>query len=385
MDELRPFIPFPDSAARRRLSPETIDSMGELWTTLCYALLGLSDKDFRSTAKNDDEPIEAFLLNFVEEVAQDGVGGLGTRPAQLLKAVFQLSKKLLTTPSPPPQLLAFPFIADFAKIFPKKHTTSVISRLFQEHTVAVESSLSSLKKLLIPHLDAGIKGDLKLVEAQLVRLNPLLHISPEACTLFLAGSDFVDGLVTCYRVMNPPLRKAIITTMYLCLVGLLETEPPKLSMLGDQLYALTLAADAHKAGPINANDSSVSDLVTNTPLLKLILRKTEATGVASDNLKKRITALESFKSGAMVRPKRLKRRKVDKGKVKATQNEVDAEMHVHRMSQITQVQDLFPDLGAGFVSRCLEEYGEDVELVVANLLGESLPAQLANADRTEPL
>lgn len=335
--------------------------------------------------KNDDEPVEQFLSKFVEEVAQHGVGGLGNRSTQLLKAVFQLSRKLLATPPPPPELLTFPFIADFAKIFPKKHVTPVISRLFQEHTVAVESSLSSLKKLLIPHLDSGIKGDLKLVEAQLVRLNPLLFNSSEACTLFLAGSDFFDGLVTCYRVMNPPLRKVIITTMYLCLVGLIETEPLKWSMLSDQLYALKSAADAHKAGPINANDSLVSDLVTNTPLLKLILRKAEATGVATESLKKRITALESFKTGAMVRPKRLKRRKLDKGKVKETQSEVDAEMHVHRMSQITQVQDLFPDLGAGFVSRCLEEYGEDVELVVANLLGESLPAQLANADRAEPL
>jgi activating signal cointegrator complex subunit 2 len=156
-------------------------------------------------------------------------------------------------------------------------------------------------------------------------------------------------------------------------------------MLSDELYALKEAADAHKAGPLNVNDSLVPELVTSTPLLKILLRRAEDSGAATDNLKKRITALESFKKGAMVRPKRLVRRKVDKGKGKETQQDVDADIHVHRMSQITQVQDLFPDLGAGFVAKCLDEYGDDVEQVVANLLGESLPPHLASADRSEPL
>ena len=383
MANLPPFVPFPESAWRQHLSSQEWNSLVAAWTTLCYALLSLSDKDFKAAVSND-ESVVAFLSSFTEEVAKDGPGALGSHSTQLLKAVFQLTSKLLTT-TPPPQTLGFPFLADFAKIFPKRLTTPLISQLFQRHNAAVEASLSSLKKLLIPHLDSGIKGDLKLVEARLIRLNPLLHVSSDACTLLLAGSDFFDGLVTCYRVMNPPLRKVIITTIYLCLVGLVEAEPPKWSMMSDELYALKSAADAHKAGPINANDSLVPDLVTNTPLLKLISRKAETTGAATDSLKKRITALESHKSGAMVRPKRLVRRKVDKGKGKETQYEMDAEMHVHRMSQITQVQDLFPDLGAGFVSRCLEEYGEDVELVVASLLSESLPAHLANADRAEPL
>jgi activating signal cointegrator complex subunit 2 len=76
---------------------------------------------------------------------------------------------------------------------------------------------------------------------------------------------------------------------------------------------------------------------------------------------------------------------LDKGKGKITQQEVNADIHVHKMSQITQVQDLFPDLGSGFVSKCLDEYGEDVEQVVANLLSETLPPHLANADRSESL
>jgi len=55
------------------------------------------------------------------------------------------------------------------------------------------------------------------------------------------------------------------------------------------------------------------------------------------------------------------------------------------MSLISQVQDLFPDLGSGFVMKLLNQYDEDVEEVISHLLEGSLPAHLESADRTEQL
>ena len=134
------------------------------------------------------------------------------------------------------------------------------------------------------------------------------------------------------------------------------------------------------------NDSLVAELVTSSPILKVLLRRIEKSGPSLSGLKNRITALEEFKKGPMVKPKRLVRRKTDlKGKGKESAADVHAEMHVHRVGLISQVQDLFPDLGDGFISKCLDEYDEDVEQVVANLLGESLPPHLASADRAEQL
>ncbi|KAI7526160.1 hypothetical protein KC331_g17121, partial [Hortaea werneckii] len=72
---------------------------------------------------------------------------------------------------------------------------------------------------------------------------------------------------------------------------------------------------------------------------------------------------------------------VNKGKNKA--ENVDGELHVHRMSLVTQIQDLFPDLGSGFVLRLLDEYGDDVEQVTAHLLDDSLAPHLRNLDRSE--
>ncbi|KAH6606031.1 activating signal cointegrator 1 complex subunit 2 [Trichoderma cornu-damae] len=381
MVSLPPFAPFPKASWRQHMSAQDWDALSEAWIALSQAYLSLDDSAFQRAAAND-EALAVFVSTFVEEAATES--GAKTMTSRLLKTIFRLVSRLLAA-SPPPRLLDVGFLAGFARVFPKKHTAPLLSQLFAAHATPIESSLLSLKKLLIPQLDAGTKGDVRLVELELTRLNPLLHASPNACILLLAGSDFFDGLVTCFQVMNPPLRKAIVTSVYLCLIGLIEAEPPKWSMVGDQLYAIQVAAEAHRKGPLNPNDSLAADLVTNTPILKALLRKVESSPAAPSNLKNRITTLESFKTGIIVRPKKLVKRKVDKGKGREAAEDVYAEVHVHRVSQIAHVQDIFPDLGAGFIAKCLNEYGDDVEQVIANLFDETLPSHLATADRSETL
>jgi activating signal cointegrator complex subunit 2 len=219
-------------------------------------------------------------------------------------------------------------------------------------------------------------------------MNHLIHTSPHVAAFFLTGSDFLDGLISCFKIMNPPLRKVIIATTYLCLIGLTEGDSPKYSMLADQLYSLKAAADAHKAGPLNAKDSMIAELVTVTPILKQVQHRLEHSEIGPTRTKPVITALEGYrKPGTSIRPKRLIRRKIDKGKDVMVKDQVDVhgEMRVHRMSQVSQIQDLFPDLGSGFVSQLLDEYGDDTEQVIAHLLEDSLPPHLAGADRTKEL
>ncbi|KAH0493040.1 hypothetical protein TgHK011_007963 [Trichoderma gracile] len=385
MSSLPPFAPFPKASLRQHISPDEWEALSEAWIALSQAYLELDDSAFKKEA-TDDSSLTTFVSTFVEEAAAESdAKTIASSSPRLFRTTFHLTSRVLTASPPPPRLLDAHFLAGLARIYPKKLTAPLLARLFSSHAAPIESSLLSLKKLLIPHLDAGSKGDLKVVERELKHLNPLLHASPDACMLLLAGSDFFDGLVTCFRVVNPPLRKTIITTVYLCLVGLTEVEPPKWSMISDQLYAIQVAAEAHKKGPLNPNDSLGADLVKNTPILKTLLRKVETSTSAPSNIKNRITALESYKTGIIVRPKKLVKRKLDKGKGREAPEDVHAEMHVHQMSQIAHVQDLFPDLGAGFIVKCLDEYHDDVEQVIANLIDETLPPHLATADRSEPL
>ena len=308
-----------------------------------------------------------------------------SKTQQLRKQCYLLSYRLLDVDPVPQSLLCWEFLADVSKIYGQRHGSKITELAWKKNSSHVEISLGSIKACLIKDLEAGLKGDLKRAESHLKQLNHLLHASPETAAYFMAGSDFLDALISCYKLMNPPLRKAIISTIYLCLIGLTEGEKPRFSSLVDQLYSLKTAAEAHKAGPTNVNDSLVAELVTVTPILKQIQQRIEASGSGSSRAKSVLTALEGFKkAGGTQRPARLLKRKVNKGKGVAKDNR-SSHVHVHQMSLITQVQDLFPDLGSGYIVKLLDEYKDNIEQVISHLLEDSLPPHLQNADRSEEL
>ncbi|KAJ1326140.1 activating signal cointegrator complex subunit 2 [Microdochium nivale] len=386
---LPPLAPFPDSQWRGRIPASEWESCLSIWVALIEAYLSRPDSVFAKTTAQD-ESILPFLLPLVKEVAASGASTLGTSVAAgtLLRQVYRLSATLLRSPQTPPDLLQWDFLADFCRVFPRKRTASVLAHVFSRKRNTPEVSLQALKKTLITGLDAGIKGDLVIVEARLKRLNHLLHASPAAASFFMAGTDFLDGLISCYNIMNPPLRKAIITTTYLCLAGLTDDEHPNYPLLNEQLYSLKAAADAHKAGPTNANDSMVPELITTTPILKHVLQQLDKAGNTAARIKSIVTSLESYrKPGGMARPKKFVKRKIGKGKgvMDVARDPEFQEMRVHRVSQISQIQDLFPGLGSGFVSQLLDEYDNDSEQVVAHLLEEDLPPRFSSMDRSKEL
>ena len=382
------FALFPISAWRDQLPPDEWVACLNAWLALIDSHLSLSDSDFATSVK--DESLQAFLTSFTREVALGGVAILGSSSSakKLLKDCFRLATRLLQSQSPPSGLTQWEFLADLGHAYGKKKVEPLTESLSAASKGHLDSSLAVLKKFLIKNLDAGLDGgDLKGIEERLERVNDLILVSPPVAEFFLAGSDFVDALISCYRITNPPLRRALISTTYLCLTGLAEGQ--KMSALTDHLYSLKAAADSHKASTLNVNDSLVAELVTSTPLLQRLQRKLEETSTASNRAKSVLTELATFKKpgGGMSKPKRLIRRKVDKGKGLAEFDEAQAqqEIHIHRMSQISQVQDLFPDLGTGFVAKLLDEYSSNPEEVIAHLLDDSLPPHLQTANRGEEL
>ncbi|KAG2231547.1 hypothetical protein INT48_005050 [Thamnidium elegans] len=55
---------------------------------------------------------------------------------------------------------------------------------------------------------------------------------------------------------------------------------------------------------------------------------------------------------------------------------------VETTSKISQVHDLFPDLGDGFIEACLEANNNDVEVVIMQLLEDKLPVSVSGLDRS---
>jgi activating signal cointegrator complex subunit 2 len=387
--KLPAFALFPIATWRDQLLPDEWVACLDAWLALIDSHLSLSDAEFLAVSQKDNS-VQAFLTSFTREVALGGVGVLGSSPSakRLLKNSLALTTRLLQSSSPPSELAQWEFLADLSRAYGKKKAEPLLEKLPPASKGYLDSSLAALKKFLIKNLDSGLNGgDLKAIEARLERVNDLIRVSPSVAEFFLAGSDFVDGLISCYKITNPPLRRALIATTYLCLVGLAEGQ--KMSALTDQLYSLKAAADAHKAGPLNVNDSLVAELVTSTPLVQRLQRKLEESGSASTRTQSVLTALATFKKpgGGMSKPKRLIKRKVDKGKALAEYDDAQAqqEIHIHQMSQISQVQDLFPELGTAFISKLLDEYSSNTEEVISHLLDDSLPPHLQTADRTANL
>ncbi|KAK0611329.1 hypothetical protein B0T14DRAFT_325780 [Immersiella caudata] len=386
--KLPAFALFPLASWREQLLPDEWVECLDSWLALIDSHLSLPQNDFNSISTKD-ESLSTFLTSFIRETALGGVGILGPSQSakRLLKDVFLLIAQLLRSTSPPSGLVEWEFLADFSRVYGKK-AEAPLSQLSSSAQIQLDASLAGLKKFLVKNLDAGIQGgDLRAIEEKLDRVGDLIHASPSVAGFFLAGDDFLDGLISCFKIMNPPLRKVIILTNYLCLVGLVEGQ--KTSALTDVLYSLKNAGAAHKAGPLNVNDSLVAELVTSTPILQQIQRKLEDSGNTSTRTKSILAELATFrKLGAgMPKPKRLVKRKIDKGKGLAEHDEaqIQQEIHIHRMSQISQIQDLFPELGSGFISKLFDEYTDDTEQVISHLLEGSLPAHLQSADRTEQL
>ncbi|CRK48912.1 hypothetical protein BN1723_008270 [Verticillium longisporum] len=397
---LPPLAPFPPPSLRSHLSQQDWDALLDAWDISARAYCSQAD-DIISQA--DSLPL--FLTSFIQEIAPTGPSFI-LGPSQTAKSLLNSTLNLFTrriAVNPPPELTRWQVLADASKLYTKAHISVSLSMLFSTQPAVLETSLSPLKKSLITQLDAGFKTDIVALERTLTRLNHLIHASRHVATFILAGSDLLDGLVTRYKIMNPPLRKVIIATTYLCLVGLTEdgnsrnTESTETGsngngkarwgMLADSLFELTSIAEAHRSGPLNVNDSLVAELVSATPLLAILLRRAEAAGTLSPTLKARLETLQGFKKAGVgpSRPRAKRRRqKVDKGKGVAD-GDAGMEMHIHKMSQIAVIQDLFPDLGSGFVAKLLEEFGEDPEAVIAKLLEDDLPPALAAADRAELL
>lgn len=56
-------------------------------------------------------------------------------------------------------------------------------------------------------------------------------------------------------------------------------------------------------------------------------------------------------------------------------------LNAEQDSLITQVKDLFPDLGEGYIQVCLREFNYDLELTIMSILEGNLPPNISNLDK----
>jgi activating signal cointegrator complex subunit 2 len=378
------FASFPDAKVRKNILPDEWQLYLESWTSLAELYLRLGDAQFSSASKEGDT-LTSFLLSFFHELAHDDE--LGSKVSSLRKSAFFLLHRLFSRDDVPASLLSWSALADVCHAFPKSEQfRTLLQSLWTRNGSAIEKSLQTAKTSLIRNLESKRPEE---VESTLNRIAPLLKASSNASMFLLTGSDFLDAQYEAYPRVPQSMQKKLVTIAYLGLTAALEGPKPNYSLLSDHLYSLkTSEEQEQKKEP--GKKTLVADLVTNTPILEKIREK--ATAPEAARVKNTAASLSAFRQSSAARPKRLVRRKVDKGKATADQvpdnyghGAFTGEVHVHRMSIITQIQDLFPDLGAGFIVKLLDEFNDDIEQVTAHLLEDILPPYLAEADRSEKL
>lgn len=382
MMSLPQFAPFPDVNVRQNILPAEWTIYLDTWTSLADLHLRLDSSKFSDATMADGSSLTTFLASFLHELANDD--SLVAQTLFLRKKCFFLLHRIYSGDDVPVALLSWAVLSDASRVFSKSaQFRSLLEGLWKRKAAPIEKSLQPAKNALIKNLDSKRPEE---AQVTLERIAPLLKVSPDAATYMLTGSDFLDSLCNAYPQVASDFQAKLSATAYLGLVSLLQGAKPKYSVLSDHLYSLKANGEQEtKAG--SARTSLITDLVTNTPLLHKI--RENATAPEATRVRNFAASLSSFQQSSAARPKKLVRRKVDKGKGKATEDEYGhgtfGEIHVHRMSMISQIQDLFPDLGSGFVVKLLDEYNDNIEEVTAHLLEDSLPPHLASADRSEPL
>lgn len=373
---LPPLAPIPPSTIRLSIAPEEWQACLESWLTLSDLHLRQPSRELKE-AYSEKGSLVQFLRSFYHEKAHTGTAdtSLHSESAhRLLTICFKLVHRLIIevdlAGSP---MLDFEFLADLCHLHARSAALSrLMSELWKRNAKAMEKLLGAKKLAILTTL--GLSSRQEVLD-DLRQVATLMRASPDAAFLFMTGSDFLDALVSYYdEHSSTEQRKAVVYTAFFGLVALVQTEAPNISLLSDHLYSLKAQADQTEEGP-----TLLADLVTSTPLISKLRRTT--VGSTIGRLPKLLEMLKTYRTPNIAHTRKHIRRRGSKGKSKATQ--VNGGMHMHRMSLVTQIQDLFPDLGSGFILKLLDEYDESVEQVTAHLLDDSLPASLRDSDRAE--
>ncbi|KAI9680721.1 MAG: hypothetical protein M1817_004161 [Caeruleum heppii] len=397
---LPPLAPYPPSSLQKDRPPNEWDACLDAWASLIGFYLQSPRTEFLDCC-TEKSSVSQFLFSYVHEtsLSHHSVSRIQSPLGQRLhRLVFLLTHRVLSEcPAIPDLLRQWVFLADLGVLYGRSQALqSLLASLWKRHATELEPGLQEAKKTLLRLLESASKAgpssanNTKDVIHTLRHLLPLLRTSPDISAIFMIGSDFLDALNSAYSKASRELQDVLNRVAYVCLLSLTKTEKPNISLFIDHLFSLKTTPDHSNKGPKDSSSLAAS-LVCTTPFLTKIRSRLQGSDAARAELA--ISFLESLGNPPPLRRKKPSSRNLDKGKGPAETTTTDDEyphgafddVHIHRMSLITQVQDIFPELGSGFVVKLLDEYNDDVEQVTAHLLEESLPAHLRDADRTEIL
>ncbi|KAE8356578.1 hypothetical protein BDV28DRAFT_164530 [Aspergillus coremiiformis] len=378
-----PLAPVPPPAVQSAIPPQEWELYIDAWILLLSLRIEASDADFAEQATTDDSAV-TFLASYYDQRATTGTPGLHTGPKvrTLRKLCFLLSRRLLLdTPTTPSDLLGWKYLGNMSHCSPSSSALRrLLSETWKKHEETISSSLEKAKTSMIKQLSLPISVPTPETLSDIRRLTILGSALPACGQTLMAGSDFLDTCCEAYQAhTREDFRKILVAIVYVGLTSLLKGPKPNLSLHLDQLFSLKASAGVNTPNP-KKNPTLLSDLICSSDLLSRLDRH-----LISHPQKRGqdlLSSLRAYQTDSTIFHHRYQKQKKrhDKGKARAPD-----ELHIHRMSLVTQIQDLFPDLGSAYIVRLLDVYDDNPETIIAHLLDNSIPPDLQALDKSEQL
>lgn len=375
---LPPFASFPPANIRSEIPPEEWQGYLESWVLLAKSNLLLSAVEFSQQIAKDPSIVE-FLLSYIGENAASNENSKNQSESakRLRRESFLILHRILIGVNPVPMaLLEWASLGDFAIIYhTSKSLMELLESIWDREDLVNNTSMQKSKAYMIQLIGKGADKDTPKetpdLELALRRVACLLKVSYQYGQFLMLGSDFLDSLSNAYENASYDFQTRAEIIGCLCLTSLLDSRKPKFSTLIDHVYELYKASH---------HESLCKGIFSNTPLL--LRMREQLKGPEKERAKKLMADLSEFESTT----KKTVWRSIDKGKGRAEDvygHGALENVHAHKLSLVTQIHDLFPDLGSELVVTLLDEYNEDVEQVIAHLLDDSLPPHLKHLRRNE--
>lgn len=378
--DLPPFAPFPPASLQKDIAHEEWQLCLDSWILIAQGNLLLTSKEFSSKIVKDPSII-AFLLSYITETSTSNAhpANHSSSARGLRRECFLLIHRMLMEVKPiPSALLDWTFLSNLSIVYARSESLQgMLETLYDQERLDDNASIRDSKKRFIRQLEVDNDEDSVDSDIVLRRAGALLKATYQYGQFLMLGSDFLDALSTAFEEGSARFQKRSAIIGYLCLTSLLDHRRPRFSILIDHLYGLNAASHY---------DSLLKGICSTTRFLPKLRER--LSGPESERVKPLMLQLAGFEKSQDSKPKKLVSRKIKKGKNKDRDEYGHGTLeniHVHKLSLVTQIQDLFPDLGSGFVVKLLDEYDDDTEQVTAHLLNDSLPSHLKQLDRAEDL
>lgn len=374
------FAPFPPTDVLEQLLPDELEASLEAWILLSHGYLLLPQVTF--SEKVVEEPsVTEFLVSYMSENLQVDMKLLSAPKFRALRSnVFKLTHRtLVESAAIPSQLLEYTFLENLSVLYSAPnlhgHNPNLSDIIIKAWDVSnfndAPPSFAKQRASLIRTLSTSKQDILTELDKSFIRTACVLSVSYQYGQYLTVGSDFLDVL-SGYFQSNTRVQKEIVVVAHLCLTSLIHPKKPMFSTLIDHLYAM-------KSSP--AGKSMLQTLCSTTSLLRKI--RHSLSGAEATRAQPLMNELSTFKIDVKGKGK-ASDRKVSKHR-KARRFSSSGErstQEMERITLVTQIKDLFPELDTHVINDLLHKNNGDIERVTAHILDGSLGAHAAQSEKT---